>query len=181
LMGPGRISGGHFNTAVTIAFWVTRKLNTFDSLGYCIAQLAGAVAAAYTLRLVIPEDVWRAVALGTPDLATGISRPPGMLIEALLTFFLVLVVFATTTSGRSGTAENTTIYAGVAVALTVTAGVLFAAPFTGAAMDPARAFGPALAARQWTNHAVYWVGPLGGGVVAAWIYDFLFLRTVRQT
>ena len=67
----GHISGGHFNPAVTIGFWVTRKLSTFDTLAYWVAQLAGAVAAAYLLRL-LPFDVWSAVQLGTPDLASGI-------------------------------------------------------------------------------------------------------------
>src|ERR1700692_1880586 len=90
----GHISGGHFNPAVTIGFWVTRKLSTFDTVAYWVAQLAGAAAAAYLLRL-LPFDVWTAVQLGTPDLASGISRTTGMIFEGVMTFFLVFVAFAT--------------------------------------------------------------------------------------
>ena len=166
----GHISGGHFNPAVTIGFWVTRKLSTFDTLTYWVAQLAGAVAAAYLLRR-LPFDVWATVQLGTPDLASGVTRTNGMIFEGILTFFVVFVVFATTVDDRGAFGK----IAGFATGLTVMVGVLFAGPFTGAALNPARAFGPALAANHWTNHGVYWIGPLAGGVAAGWLYDTLFL------
>src|SRR5467141_3645801 len=86
----GHISGGHFNPAVTIGFWVTKRLNTLDVVLYWAAQLAGAIAAAFLLKAIIPEDTWRAVALGTPDLARDFSRLSGMILEAVTTFFLVL-------------------------------------------------------------------------------------------
>jgi MIP family channel proteins len=166
----GHISGGHFNPAVTIGFWVTRRLSTFDTLAYWVAQLAGAVAAAYLLRQV-PFDVWSAVQLGTPNLASGISRTNGMIFEGLMTFFLVFVVFATAVDERGAFNK----VAGFAIGLTVTIAILFGGPFTGASLSPARAFGPALAANHWTNHGVYWIGPLAGGVIAGWLYDTLFL------
>jgi len=166
----GHISGGHFNPAVTIGFWVTRKLSTFDTLAYWVAQLAGAVAAAYLLRR-LPFDVWATVQLGTPDLASGVTRTNGMIFEAILTFFVVFVVFATAVDHRGAFSK----IAGFAIGLTVTVGVLFGGPFTGAALNPARAFGPALASNHWTNHGVYWIGPLAGGVAAGWLYDTLFL------
>ena len=81
----GHISGGHFNPAVTIGFWVTKRLNTLDVVLYWAAQLAGATAAAFLLRAIIPEDTWRAVALGTPDLARDFSRLSGMILEAVTT------------------------------------------------------------------------------------------------
>src|SRR5580692_11214921 len=74
----GHISGGHFNPAITIGCWVTRKISTFDALAYWVAQLAGATVAAYLLRL-LPVDVWGPVQLGTPGLASGISRANGMI------------------------------------------------------------------------------------------------------
>jgi len=166
----GHISGGHFNPAVTIGFWVTRKLSTFDTLAYWIVQLAGGAAAAYLLRR-LPVDVWGPVQLGTPDLANGISRTNGMIFEAVMTFFLVFVVFATAVDERGAFNK----IAGFAIGLSITMGALFGGPFTGAALNPARAFGPALAANHWTNHSVYWIGPLAGGVVAGWLYDTLFL------
>jgi MIP family channel proteins len=166
----GHISGGHFNPAITIGFWVTRKLSTIDTVLYWAAQLAGGIAAAYVLRL-LPVDVWGPVQLGTPDLASGISRTSGMIFEAVMTFFLVFVVFATAVDPRGAFDK----VAGFAIGLTITVGILFGGPFTGAALNPARAFGPALAANHWTNHGVYWIGPLAGGVVAGWLYDTLFL------
>jgi MIP family channel proteins len=166
----GHISGGHFNPAITIGFWVTRKFSTFDTLAYWIAQLAGGVAAAYLLRL-LPVDVWGPVQLGTPALASGISTMTGMIFEAVMTFFLVFVVFATAVDEKGAFNK----IAGFAIGLSITMGALFGGPFTGAALNPARAFGPALAANHWTNHGVYWIGPLAGGVAAGWLYDAVFL------
>ena len=166
----GHISGGHFNPAITIGFWVTRRFSTFDTLAYWIVQLAGGVAAAYLLRL-LPVDVWGPVQLGTPSLASGISTMTGMIFEAVMTFFLVFVVFATAVDEKGAFNK----IAGFAIGLSITMGALFGGPFTGAALNPARAFGPALAANHWTNHGVYWIGPLAGGVAAGWLYDAMFL------
>jgi len=171
----GHISGGHFNPAITIGCWVTRKISTFDALAYWVAQLAGATVAAFLLRL-LPVDVWGPVQLGTPSLAGGISRANGMIFEAIMTFFLVFVVFATAIDSRGAFNK----IAGFAIGLTITTGALFGGPFTGAALNPARAFGPALAANHWTNHGVYWIGPLAGGVVAGWLYNTLFLSNEQQ-
>jgi glycerol uptake facilitator protein len=166
----GAIGGAHFNPAITVGFWVTRRLSTIDSILYWVAQLAGAVAAAYALRL-LPVDVWGPVQLGTPDLANGISRTSGMIFEAIMTFFLVFVVFATASDERGAFDKA----AAFAIGLTITVGALFGGPFTGAALNPARALGPALAANHWTNHGVYWIGPMTGGFVAGWLYDAVFV------
>jgi MIP family channel proteins len=168
----GHISGGHLNPAVTIGFWVTRRISTFQALAYWISQLLGATAAAFLLTAVVPEAAWRAVSLGTPDLATDYTRFQGMLMEAALTFLLVFVVFATAADAKGAFNK----IAGFAIGLTLTMDILLGGPFTGAAMNPARAFGPALAARHWANHGVYWVGPLVGGIVAGFLYDRMFLR-----
>lgn len=170
----GHISGGHFNPAITAGFWVTRRLGTMKALFYWIAQLLGALAAAFLLVTIIPESVWRPVALGTPDLAsiTDLTRMHAMILEAVLTFILVFVFFATMVDLRSFASR----FAGFPIGLTITFAMLTGYPFTGAAMNPARAFGPALVARHWSNHGVYWVGPLFGGVLAGVIYDRFFLR-----
>ncbi|MGH9745398.1 MAG: MIP/aquaporin family protein [Candidatus Acidiferrales bacterium] len=175
----GHVSGGHLNPAITIGCWVTRRLGTLQALFYSIAQLLGALAAGFLLHAIVPESIWRPVALGTPDLAplTDFTRMHAMILEAVLTFILVFVFFATIVDLR-GVSNR---LAGFAVGLTVTMGILFGYPFTGAAMNPARAFGPALAARHWANHGVYWVGPLLGGVLAGVIYDRLFLRDQPAT
>src|SRR5207244_9604959 len=91
----GHISGGHFNPAVTIGFWVTKRVNTVDTILYWAAQLAGATAAAFLLKSVVPEETWRAVTLGTPELARDFPRWAGMALEAVATFFLALTVLAT--------------------------------------------------------------------------------------
>ncbi len=168
----GHISGGHLNPAVTIGFWVTKRLSTFDAILYWIAQLAGAVAAAYLLRTIVPLETWRNAALGTPELAHDFTRPYAMVLEAVMTFFLVFVVFATAVDERGAFNK----IAGFAIGLTITMGILMGGPLTGAAMNPARAFGPALAANHWANWGVYWVGPLAGGFLAGLLYDSLYLK-----
>jgi aquaporin TIP len=168
----GHISGGHLNPAVTIGFWVTKKLSTVDSLLYWAAQLLGGIAAAYLLAALLPESVWRPVALGTPDLAADFTRTAGIVLEAVLTFLLVFVVFATAADPKGAFNK----IAGFAIGLTVTMDILLGGPFTGASMNPARSLGPALASHHWQNHGVYWVGPLLGGVIAGWLYNAVFLR-----
>jgi MIP family channel proteins len=168
----GHISGGHFNPAITIGFWVTKRLSTLESLAYWAAQLAGAAAAAFVLKFVVPEDVGTGVFLGAPELMRDFPKLSGIALEAVGTFFLVFVVFAMVVDER-GTFRS---LAGFAIGLTITLGILVAGPFTGAALNPARAFGPELASRHWLNWGIYWVGPLGGGFLAGLLYDSLFLR-----
>jgi MIP family channel proteins len=166
----GHISGGHFNPAVTIGFWVTRKISTFDTIAYWAAQVGGGIAAAYLLR-TLPFEAWSSVQMGTPDLAIGVTRATGIIFEAMMTFFFVFVFFAVSLDDQGASGKN----AGFAIGLTLTVAILLGAPFTGAALNPARVLGPAIASNHWTNHGVYWIGPLGGGVVAGWLYDTLFL------
>jgi glycerol uptake facilitator-like aquaporin len=175
LAALGRFSGGHFNPAVTTAHWVTHRLGTFEALLYFAAQLAGAAAASYTLRLAVPATAAGAALVGPPVLAAGVTRAPALLIEAAMAFALVLALWATLV-GRT----RPCYWLGGTVASAVIAAASFmGAPYTGGVMNPARAFGPALAAQQWAYQGVYWVGPLAGAVAAASLYDLLFRR--RQT
>lgn len=168
----GHVSGGHFNPAITIGYWVTRRLTTLDSLGYWVAQLAGATTAAFYLKLVVPEDIANNVFLGTPELLRDFPRWSGMALEGVATFFLVLVFFATIVDERGSFRS----IAGFGVGLTVTLGILVTGSLTGGALNPARAFGPAVASNHWLNWGIYWVGPLGGGFLAGLLYDSLYLR-----
>ncbi len=95
-----------------------------------------------------------------------------MALEAVTTFFLVLTVFATAVDEKGAFRS----IAGFGIGLSITLGILVAGPLTGAALNPARAFGPALAATHWANHGVYWVGPLAGGFAAGLLYDSLYLK-----
>ncbi len=168
----GHISGAHLNPAITVALCVTRRLGTLTGLCYCAAQLAGALAGAALLAAILPDTLWRPVFLGTPSLTTDFTRAHGMLLEGVLTCFVVLVAFAKTVDAR-GLSQQVAAFA---IGLTVAAGSLVGAPFTGAAMNPARVCGPALVAHHWQNHGVYWLGPLFGASLAGVLYDRLFLR-----
>jgi glycerol uptake facilitator-like aquaporin len=153
-------------------YTIRKVSNTLDAVLYWIAQLAGATAAAFLLKSVIPEDTWRAVALGTPELARDFPVWAGMSLEAVTTFFLVLVVFATAVDEK-GTFRS---IAGFGIGLIIALGIVVAGPFTGGALNPARAFGPALAATHWAHHGIYWIGPLAGGFLAGLLYDTLYLK-----
>ena len=170
----GHVSGGHFNPAVTIGAWVTQKISTVDAAGYLVAQLAGGAAGAGLLRLSIGEDLWGPVNLGTPAVAS-VSDGQAVLIEAILTFFLVWVIFATAIDPEGAFGK----VAGLAIGFTIALDIMMGGPFTGGAMNPARSFGPALVSGSWTRHWIYWVGPVAGGVVAASVYDVAILRRRR--
>jgi MIP family channel proteins len=169
----GHISGGHFNPAITLGFLVTGRLAPLIAIVYWIAQFAGAIGAAALLRWIFADDT--EASLGTPVLNPGIQPEAGLLIEAILTFFLVWVIFATAADPR-GTFKS---IAGLAIGLTITFDVLFAGPLTGAMMNPARAFGPELVGNNWDDFWIWYVGPLACGVLAAVAYELLYLRPVR--
>jgi MIP family channel proteins len=166
-------SGGHINPAVTVGFLVTRRIAPLLGLLYIVAQLVGATLAGLLLRAIYPPAVWQAARLGTPNLAPGVSFGLGVLIEAVLTFFLLLAVFGTAVDKRAPK------IGGFGIGLTVLVDILVGGPLTGASMNPARTFGPALAGGFWQNDLVYWIGPIIGAVIAASIYEYVILRPRR--
>jgi MIP family channel proteins len=168
----GHISGGHFNPAITVGFFITRRLAPTLALVYLSVQLLGATAAALLLRWFFSDSVRAATNVGAPALSSGISVWQGVVIEGILTFFLVWVVFATA-ADPGGTFKSV---AGLAIGFTITLDILMGGPLTGAAMNPARAFGPELVSRDWTDAWVWYVGPFVGGAVAALAYEWLYLR-----
>ncbi|HEY7729081.1 MAG TPA: MIP family channel protein [Candidatus Eisenbacteria bacterium] len=166
----GAISGGHFNPAVSFGMALTKRLSWGGMIRYWIAQLLGAALAAWVLSLA-----YRGMALdahlGTPAVDPTISAPMAAFIEAVLTFFLVAVIFATAVDPRAVKG-----FAGFAIGMTITMDILMAGTLTGGSVNPARAFGPAMLAGYWQDHWVYWAGPLVGGGVAALLYDRFFLE-----
>lgn len=165
----GAISGGHFNPAVTCGFAVSGRMPLGMALGYLIAQLLGAWLGGAALQATYPNAAAVATHLGTPSLAPGISTGAGVLLEAIGTFFLVTVVFGTAVhpaAPRIG---------GLAIGLTITMDILAFGPLTGAAVNPARAIGPALWSGAWADQWVYWVGPLLGGAAAGTLYGGAYL------
>ncbi len=160
----GHLSGGHLNPAVTGAFVMTGRLSVRSGLVYVAAQLVGASLAAFFLTASFPEAVRKATMLGTPALASSVSAGTGIVVEAILTFFLVFAVFGTAVDSRGPKVG------GLFIGLVIVMDILAGGALTGAAMNPARAFGPALFAGAWANQAVYWIGPLLGAAVAGWLY-----------
>jgi aquaporin Z len=169
----GFISGGHFNPAVTLGFLVTRRITPRLAGFYWFAQFGGAALAALMLRWLLPRPT--SVLAGVPGLAGALSSGKGAVIEAVLTFFLVWVIFATAVDARGAFKQ----IAGLAIGLTISLDVLMGGGLTGAAMNPARAFGPQLVADRWTNWWVWFVGPACGAVIAAVVYELLYLRPPR--
>jgi aquaporin TIP len=170
----GHISGGVVNPAVAIALWVTGKLDTFRTGVYIVAELLGAIAGALMLKLLIPGQIYDAASGGTPtvNVSLGIGSGKAVLIEAVLTFFLVFAVYGTAVDDR-GPFSTT---AGLTIGLVLTFDILAFGPFTGASMNPARTLGPGLVSGTWTDWWVYWVGPIAGAIIAAVVYWGVFLR-----
>lgn len=156
------ISGAHLNPAVTLGAVLTRAMDTTSTATYVGAQLAGAVLAGLVLIATFGSDVWAPVGLGTPMLGPGVAGGTGIFLEAALTFVLVFVALRV---GKKGTAPAHAY--GLATGVAYAACMLVGWPLTGAAMNPARAIGPALASGNWSSHYVYWLGPALGAVVAA--------------
>ena len=171
----GPISGGHINPAVTLGFLVTKRIEPLLAVVYWVAQFGGAVLAALLLKWVIPNGAESASNLGVPALGSGIGSGQAVVIEAVLTFFLVWVVFATAVDPR-GTFKQV---AGLAIGFVIAFDVLMSYGLTGGAMNPARAFGPQLAGNHWAHGWVWYVGPFAGAVIAASLYELLYLRPER--
>jgi aquaporin TIP len=164
----GHVSGGHFNPAITLAFTLARRITTRLAVVYWVAQFVGAVLAALLLRALFSH----AATLGSVPHAPGIHEGKGFVLEAVLTFFLVWAVWATAVDPRGAFKS----IAGFAIGLTITMDVLMGGAVTGAAMNPARAFGPELAENFWGEAWIYYLGPALGAVVAALAYEWLYLR-----
>ena len=154
----GHVSGGHFNPAVSTALLVTRRLKPVEWAAYVVVQLVGATVAALALSVLYDTVIKDKTGLGTPSLAAGHTTGQGLLLEGILTFFLVFTVFAVAVDGRGAFK------------------ILMGGPMTGGAMNPARWFGPALVSGNWSNGWLYIIGPIVGGIIAAVIYDVVILK-----
>lgn len=171
----GHISGTHINPAVTCSLLAAGKIDAGRAVAYIVTQLAGGLAGAYLLSVVLGGT---GSGLGVTALAqnlqvggttVSISAGMGCLIEAILTFFLANAVLNAAVSGKAGN------LAGVAIGLTLVFTILMGGPLTGASLNPARSLGPALVAGNTANLWVYFVGPIAGGVLAGLLYR-LFLE-----
>jgi aquaporin Z len=164
-----RISGGHINPAVTFAVWAAGRIKLTPALLYMVTQLAAGVLAVLALKGLYPVVAGEATSFGVPRIASGVSLTEAIIIEAILTLFLVSAVFGTAVS------EEAPPVGGFAIGLVLLFDILAGGPLTGAAMNPARAFGPALVSGDWHGHMAYWLGPALGAAAAALLWAKLLL------
>jgi MIP family channel proteins len=166
------ISGGHLNPAVTIGLLVGRRINVVSAAGYIVAQLVAAVVAAFLVKALLPVAAVRTALVGVPVIAGSVTLNQAIGIELVLTFFLVSAVYGTAVS------PDAPRVGGFGIGLVLLFDILVGGPLTGAAMNPARAFGPAVVSGEWVGHVVYWVGPLAGAVIAALLWEYGLLPRV---
>ncbi len=170
----GHISGIHINPAVTVSLLVGGKIKLADAIAYIISQVIGAVLAGFALLYVFGDPGQATGFLGTPTLGEGVGALRGTIAEIILTFFLTLTVWGAAVDGRTAGPA-----VGLAIGMVVTMDILMGGPITGAAMNPARALGPAVASGHFDNWYVYWIGPIVGGVIAGLLYSNLYVRKQR--
>jgi MIP family channel proteins len=163
------ISGGHLNPAVTLGLLATRRINVPAAAAYIITQLAAAVLAAFLVKALLPIHAVRSALVGVPVIAGSVSLTQAIGLELVLTFFLMSAVFGTAVS------PDAPRVGGFGIGLVLLFDILVGGPLTGAAMNPARAFGPALVSGEWVGQIVYWVGPIAGALLAALLWEFFLL------
>lgn len=162
-----KISGGSLNPAVSIALWTVRKLKTREMVAYIVAEIVGAFLAGAALIAAFPSDLGTAANWGAPALNSAVSSWQGIAIEALMTFVLMFVIYGTAVDARAPQVG------GFAIGLAVLVDVLVAGNLTGAAMNPARAYGPMMAGLSFPGYwYIYTIGPVVGAVLAAFAYRY---------
>jgi aquaporin Z len=168
-----RISG-HFNPAVTLAFLATRRIEPMMAALYVIAQIIGAVIAAYALKATFPAEVFAATRGGGQSIALDTTGGQAFLLEGIATFFLMFVIYGTVVDLRAPK------IGGLAIGFVVAADILAIGSRTGASMNPARSFGPAVASGVFEAQFLYWIAPIIGALIAGVLYEFLFMRRGRE-
>ncbi|HEX6645026.1 MAG TPA: aquaporin [Gemmatimonadales bacterium] len=164
------ISGGHLNPAVSLGLLVVRRIDARTFAVHLAAQLLAAVLAGLALKAAWPAALARVAAYGTPQLNLSVSVGQGILLEAIMGFFLMSAVFGTAVAAASHRVG------GFGIGLSLVFLIIGLGPLTGAAVNLTRALGPAIASGTWTGQAVYWIGPALGAVVAAFVWDKVLLR-----
>ena len=156
----GHISGTHINPAVTLGLLIAGEIQIAAAVGYWIVQFVGGILGAVVLNAVLPE----AGDLGVTILGENVTSTQGLIVEIVLTFFLVNTIFNTAVSGKAGN------FAGLAIGLTLVLSILMGGPLTRASLNPARTLGPAIVSGNYADIWLYFVGPAIGAVLAALLY-----------
>jgi aquaporin TIP len=165
----GHVSGGHFNPAVSTGMLITRRMNPTEFVGYVVAQCIGGIVAALLLAGLYDAAAKDATHLGVPALGAGTSAGQGLVIELILTFFLIVVIFGVAVDPKG----SFNAVAGLPIGFVIFFDILMGGPLTGAAMNPARWIGPAVVDGYWDNAWIYIVGPVAGGAIAALVYEYV--------
>ncbi|MEK6944767.1 MAG: MIP family channel protein, partial [Thermoproteota archaeon] len=169
----GHVSGAHINPAVTISMLVTRRISIIDGIGYIVFQIIGAIAAAFSLKAILP-DIGSKVNFGVqggPSALLNNDAMSGLGVEMILTFFLVTVIFMTAVHKKAAAGIQ-----GLSIGGMIFLIHLVGVPLTGASVNPARTLGPAIASGFWEFHWIYWVGPIIGGIIAGLIMNYVFVK-----
>jgi len=188
----GEVSGGHINPAVTWACLFTGKISVVRAIVYILVQLFGSIVGSSLLRSMLSQSIIAGSGMGTHGLNSKLTVQQGFWAEVIFSFIFIFVVFATAISpfagkftplrgdagsGKSyGPGKLTPFAVGMTILILHTVGI----KFTGASMNPARSFGPALVNNKWANQWIYWAGPLVGSTFAAIIAQVIFLSTPRD-
>ena len=171
----GHISGGQFNPAVTIGLLVGRQIDINEAISYIVGQLVGAILAGlfllltYTIMGGSALSAAEATNIGTPAIGPQMGVWGAVLLEAGMTFLLVLAVYGSAVDGRAPK------LGGLIIGFTLGACILLGGSLTGGSLNPARSLGSTLASMSWDNWWVYWVGPIIGGAIGGLLYGNLFL------
>jgi MIP family channel proteins len=166
------VSGAHFNPAITAGALLTRRITTNAAVAYVVSQLAGATVAALACTWIFPATAVAEANLGIPQPASWASPGTVLGVEILLTFLLAIAIFGSAVDSRGPSLK----IGALGIGLAVTVNILAAGPVTGASMNPARSFGPALIQGYWDWHGFYWVGPIAGAALGALVYQHLILE-----
>jgi aquaporin Z len=169
----GHISGGVYNPALVCGLVAARRMTVSRGAYYVVAQLIGATLAALALKAIFPTALTLPVLLGTPQMGAGYSAGVGVLIEVIMTFFLMYAVFGVAVDLRGARA-----IAGLIIGLTITFDIFVGGGVSGAAMNPARWFGPAIVQGAFADWWVWWVGPIIGAVIAALLWNEVYLKAL---
>ena len=173
----GHVSGAHINPAVTISMLVTRRINIKDGIAYIIFQIIGAIAAAASYKAILP-DIGAKVNFGTqggPSALLHNNAMSGVAVEAILTFFLVTVIFMTAVHKKAAAGMY-----GLAIGGMIFLIHLVGVPLTGASVNPPRTLGPAIISGYWDYNWIYWVGPIVGAVIAGLVMNYIFVKKAEK-